>query len=194
MKKLKLKLIITEVVRSNTQKKLRKLASPIISKFRTSPQFGLFHSALVIGPWYLEWTDREFCEPKRIFSQAAILAFDVDSDLELTNVDSVIDKLSSIITRWNVLYKYNNLSKNCQHFCEEILDHLGIDHKMKFSGQLGDYLKKLKNNGCCDMIFTIDAKLKEKTGLKEDSKTFKTHKELDEFFNLIKKKLWWVYG
>jgi len=58
---------------------------------------------------------------------------------------------------------------------------------MKFSGQLGDYLKKLKNNGCCDMIFTIDSKLKEKTGLKEDSKTFKTHKELDEFFNLIKK-------
>jgi len=37
---------------------------------------------------------------------------------------------------------------------------------MKFSGQLGDYLKKLKNNGCCDMIFTIDSKLKEKNWIK----------------------------
>ena len=53
-KKIKIKLIIAEICKSDTQKALRKMLSPILTKLDYQQQFGMFHSALVIGPWYLE--------------------------------------------------------------------------------------------------------------------------------------------
>ena len=53
-KKIKIKLIIAEICKSDTQKALRKMLSPILTKLDYQQQFGMFHSALVVGPWYLE--------------------------------------------------------------------------------------------------------------------------------------------
>jgi hypothetical protein len=56
-KTIKIKLIIAEICKSDTQKALRKMLSPVLTKFDVQQQFGMFHSALVIGPWYLEWNN-----------------------------------------------------------------------------------------------------------------------------------------
>lgn len=48
--KIKIKLIITEITTSKSKKSLRKLISPFTTSLGLSPQFGMFHSALVIGP------------------------------------------------------------------------------------------------------------------------------------------------
>lgn len=49
-KKIKIKMIITEITTSKSKKSLRKLISPFTTTLGLSPQFGMFHSALVIGP------------------------------------------------------------------------------------------------------------------------------------------------
>jgi hypothetical protein len=53
--KLKIKLIITEIDVSKNARTVRHLVSPIAKAFNLSPQFGMFHSALSIGPWIVEW-------------------------------------------------------------------------------------------------------------------------------------------
>lgn len=52
-KKIKVKLVIAEICKSDAQKAFRKMLSPILTKLDLQQQFGLFHSALVVGPWYL---------------------------------------------------------------------------------------------------------------------------------------------
>jgi hypothetical protein len=54
-KTVKVKLVIAEICKTNAQKNLRKMLSPIMTTFDTNQQFGMFHSALIVGPWYLEW-------------------------------------------------------------------------------------------------------------------------------------------
>lgn len=51
--KIKIKLVLVETAKDKKAKTLRKLVSPIITKFGKSPQFGMIHSALIIGPWYV---------------------------------------------------------------------------------------------------------------------------------------------
>jgi hypothetical protein len=53
-KKIRIKLVIAEICKNSTQKAFRKLLSPVLTTFDTQQQFGMFHSALIVGPWYLE--------------------------------------------------------------------------------------------------------------------------------------------
>lgn len=48
--KVKVKLVIAEVAQTNARKNLRELISPILSKLDVLPEFGMFHTALIIGP------------------------------------------------------------------------------------------------------------------------------------------------
>lgn len=50
-KTVKVKLVIAEICKSDAQKAIRKLLSPVLTKFDHQQQFGMFHSALVVGPW-----------------------------------------------------------------------------------------------------------------------------------------------
>jgi hypothetical protein len=49
----KIKIIVAEVANSAFKKNFRKWVSPVLSKFDMLPEFGMFHSALVIGPWLI---------------------------------------------------------------------------------------------------------------------------------------------
>ena len=88
--KIKIKLVITEIHHTQNERNLRKICSPFANILNLSPEFGMFHSALSIGPWYLEWTNKSLCVPKKCFSNAALIALDIDSTLELVDVDYVI--------------------------------------------------------------------------------------------------------
>lgn len=48
--KIKIKLIITEIAHSEKEKNLRKILSPFADLFKVAPRFGMFHTALAIGP------------------------------------------------------------------------------------------------------------------------------------------------
>eukprot|EP01080_Neovahlkampfia_damariscottae_P001184 gene1184-10698_t len=183
--KIKIKLVITEIAKTNKDKTIRKILSPFASTFDLSPQCGMFHSALSIGPWYLEWTNRALCVPKKIYSQAALICVDIDNDLEVVDVDFVIEKITEVIARWNVLHPYDKKENNCQAFVDDILLSLDIDPHLKFKGQLGSYVKKLRTKGECKIEYDIPSVIREKCGFKHKTISFQNHKELDEFLKEV---------
>jgi hypothetical protein len=185
--KVKVKLVVTEISFSDKQKHLRKLVSPFISTFGIGPRMGLFHSALIIGPYYFEWTNKSLCVPKKVFSSAALIAVDVENTLATMDVDFVIDKVSDVIVRWNCVCKYDQSSNNCQVFIEDLLVALGID-QLKFKGQLAGFLKDMRTHGSCEPAFTISSELAKATGLSETKTKFESHKELDTFVQKIVEK------
>lgn len=48
--KIKIKLVIVEISHTKKEQNIRKFLSPLASLTGQSPQFGMFHSALVVGP------------------------------------------------------------------------------------------------------------------------------------------------
>jgi hypothetical protein len=51
--KIKIKLVIAEIAKTKRERTLRRLISPLMNTMDMSPQFGMFHSALIIGRKYL---------------------------------------------------------------------------------------------------------------------------------------------
>jgi hypothetical protein len=68
---------------------------------------------------------------------------------------------------------------------------LGLSDKTSYSGSLGKFLKQVKENGECDIKYTVPMEIMEKINFEGEYKNiiFKTHKELDEFTHKLMKAL-----
>ncbi|KAF0972599.1 hypothetical protein FDP41_008848 [Naegleria fowleri] len=183
---LKVKLVIVELHRTAAQRNFRKFLSPVLDTFNVVPQFGLFHSALVVGPWYLEWNDSSLIVPRKCYSGAAVLAADVDRSFKGPQVGEALEKISNIICNWNANMMYSQQKANCQHFVDEICLALGIE--LKFKGALGDYCEKLRTFGSCELNYSIPKELKEKCEFTKETWKFTSHSQLDDFVHTICKK------
>ncbi len=134
------------------------------------------------------------CIPRQIYSDKAIIVTDLSvpvGKLEDSR-ESVVDKLATVIAYWNANMSYNNIGStksntgNCQDFVEDCLEALGI--KLSFEGGLKKHLERLRKFGTADMVFELDESLRQKCGLSDQKVIrFTTHKELDDFVNLILK-------
>jgi len=58
---------------------------------------------------------------------------------------------------------------------------LGLNLDKLLHGPLGEYLKALRGKGQCDITFPISDEMREALEIKEKSKKFTTHEELDQF-------------
>jgi hypothetical protein len=96
-----------------------------------------------------------------------------------------VKKLSEIIVDWNINMKYKEnggdkkTEGNCQDFVEDVLKRLGMRHD--FSGPLGDFLRKLREKGTCDMEFNLNQDFREKFRITDKKVVFLTHTQLDQF-------------
>ncbi len=184
---LPIKLVITDMVQEEQQKKVRRIISPILSVLPNSlsPTFGIFHPALVIGNWYLEWSDLNLCIPRRIYSDKALIVTDIAAFVgEIKYTSEVIEKLAEVIAYWNANMTYSNYlrtadSGNCQSFVEDCLSALGMN--LEFKGELRNFLQKMRTKGTCEMEYEVDAEMRQKCNISEKVKKFSTHMELDEF-------------
>ncbi|KAL9649370.1 hypothetical protein ABK040_016197 [Willaertia magna] len=178
--KIKIKLIIAEICKSDTQRALRKMLSPVLTKLDFQQQFGMFHSALVVGPWYLEWNNSSICIPRKCYSSAAMVAADLEfKGMSTFDLNETIDKISKVIIDWNVNKEYSQRNANCQQFVDDLCKALGIP--IQFDGVLGDYLNDLRSKGQCEIYFPVSDNMKEEFGIKESKVYFHTHEELDNF-------------
>jgi hypothetical protein len=59
--------------------------------------------------------------------------------------------------------------------------------KLDFKGPLGQFLTNLRESGTCDMEFPMDNNFREIFKIKEKSKKFNTHEELDSFIHYLQK-------
>jgi hypothetical protein len=109
--------------------------------------------------------------------------------LELVDVDQVIESISQVITRWNSMYIYDRKTYNCQLFVDEILASLGIDVIQEYKGQLGEFLKKLRNKGECNIEYQIPHEIQESCQFKEKKIQFKSHQELDKFVQTVEQNV-----
>jgi len=144
----------------------------------------MFHTALIIGPWILEWNNSSLCIPRRCCSTAAILAIDVDNTIEKKmKIGFVVDALCEVISRWNIIKTYDRNKCNCLHFIEDVLDSLGISSKLSYTGALGNFIKNIREKGSSDWNYSLPEELIQKCHFKNDVKNinFKTHEELDNF-------------
>ena len=183
-KNLKVKLIITDT-NDDGMKNLRRLLSPVMTAFDFSQKYGMFHTALVVGGFKLEWTSGGLCIPRAIGSQLSLLAVDVDEIATVGDFNSTVDILADVITRWNSSMEYNqnkltSKSGNCQHFVEDLLSSLKIN--VEFSGPVQAYLKEMRTSGTCAMKFAMnDESFRTKFNIKETTIEFQTHEQLDTF-------------
>jgi len=177
----KIKLVIAEICKGDTQKAIRKMLSPVLTKFDHQQQFGMFHSALVVGPWYLEWNNSSLCIPRKCYSSAAMLAADLEFGGVQLDLDETIKKISKVIIHWNVTKHYNQSENNCQQFVDDVCVELGLNLGKLLHGPLGEYLKELRAKGKSDISFPISDEMRENLEIKEKSKKFATHEELDSF-------------
>ena len=197
---LKIKLVITEMDTEVFHRICRRFANTFSNTVRNS-KWGMFHTALIIGPWYLEWNDSSLSTVRKKSSSKAVFAVDIARIEGQREVNDVIDSVAQLCTVWNGYKVYENDSCNCQHFVIDLLDYLGLSDNFEQIQErfppLKEYITKLKKRGVCDMAYYVDEKIakaiKDSTttsrALKELVKNkkvkFTSHKILDEFVSFI---------
>jgi hypothetical protein len=183
---LKVKLVIVEIHNTTSTRTLRRMLTPIMDTFNISPQFGMFHSALVVGPWYLEWNDSSLIVPRKCYAGAAVLAADVDKFFKGPQVNEAIDRITRVICDWNSNKQYSQYGVNCQHFVDELCKVLEIN--LEFKGALGNFIQELRKTGQCELEYTLTPELQKILGVDYSRRRFKTHRELDDFVTMVRTK------
>ncbi len=182
--KIVVKLVITEILKTDEEKALRKFLSPILTTFDFQQQFGLFHSALIVGNCYLEWNNSSLIIPRQCYSSAAVLAADLEFGMlsHKLNAEQVMDRLSEIITKWNTKYMYDKRKYNCQKFVDEALSVLGIDlQQFARNSPINLFLTQLRDKGECNLSFPVHMDFREKLQMPQSEIEFVSHEHLDKF-------------
>ncbi|MHA1682591.1 MAG: hypothetical protein ACTSUE_16760 [Promethearchaeota archaeon] len=190
-KSLKMKLILIDIFKKKDKKKkmFRKIISPLISRMSSLKQeFGMYHTAISIGPWYLHWVTRGLVDPLTEFkSQGAMFVLDLEQkniyDMEKDDLIVFIESICHTCFQWNTRYVYSQLEGqkkgNCQHFVIELMDTLNLHiPKIKNIKNLFDSLRK---GGIRDIAYVPSAGFKKKARIKWTKRIFKSHSEIDKF-------------
>ncbi|KAG2388205.1 hypothetical protein C9374_001055 [Naegleria lovaniensis] len=198
---LKVKLVITEMDTEVFHRICRRFANTFSSTVKNS-RWGMFHTALIIGPWYLEWNDSSLSTVRKKSSSKAVFAVDIARIEGQREVNEAIDSVAQLCTVWNGYKLYENDSCNCQHFVIDMLEYLGLgdnfENILERYPPLAEYITKLKKKGVCDMAYYVDDRIAK--AIKESPQTsralkelvknkkvkFTSHTLLDEFVSFIK--------
>lgn len=191
-KYLKIKFVVVEIDNTTAKRVIRNVLSPFLTGFNMAPEFGLFHTAIIVGPFYLEWNDSGICIPRKCTSNTAVIASDLSTELIGPHVTISLNRLARIICHWNAYKIYNRTDNNCQVFVEELCKGLGFDLIQKYkNSSLGLFLQKMKKVGNCELKFYVNNELHQKCPwIKAEygnSIKFKSHAELDDFYRRVDK-------
>ena len=178
----KLKLVITELSDTMGHRIQRSVASKL---GQVNQEWGYFHTSLVFGPFYLEWTQNSIVTIRSRSSSKAVFVNDVHVFKTQESIDNAFKELASIICKWNGEMTYSSDKCNCQHFVSEVMRVLGVENKS--TGSIKYYLEKLKNEGACKMEINLSEPLKKEFGCK--TMKFKTHHEIDTFYVEAQRRL-----
>lgn len=137
-----------------------------LQKFLSSySNFGLYHSALIVGCYLIEWSRYGIVNIRNIKnSRKAEIYYD------LGEIDvSQIHDMCKVIIKWNKEKEYNRLNSNCQQFVTEVIEVLGL----KGLEEEKLLIERIKKSGI------IDTLLYEQTTGKP--LYFDSHEQYDEY-------------
>ncbi|KAF0982663.1 hypothetical protein FDP41_011593 [Naegleria fowleri] len=205
-KSIKIKLIVTDMHHHNkTKQTIRQIISPLLSPSTILPAFGMFHTALVISEFKLEWTDSSLCIPRKLTSQSSFFSADIEEITTASDLEDIVKKIAQVICRWNstMIYserrrkkKKKNSTKstslknypntgNCQDFIFDILESIGkkdvLEKLMSSDSPMGHYMRDMRKYGRCSMELKMNHLFRDKFGIKEKVVKFATHRDLDLF-------------
>ena len=106
----KIKLILVDTLKSDTQKNMRQFISPILAKMDKLPNHGIFHSSISFGPWILEFTDCGLCIPRKITSKMALLSIDISEIKGWDNIQQAVNRIAKVVCRYNTQVTYSRSS------------------------------------------------------------------------------------
>nr|CAG4711104.1 unnamed protein product [Naegleria fowleri] len=202
----KFHLVITEL----SENVIHRLQRTLAHKFgKVNQQYGFFHTALVFGPFYLEWGDSSLVTIRSISSSKAVLSHHIHTFQGATEIQQAMTNLAQLIAHWNGEMHYSTEKCNCQHFVLDVFKTFGISHMTNYGNNRGNsslkhYLERLKNEGCCKMELSLSEPLRKLFNSSNSllnhhnnnnnhqsitTMTFKTHQELDQFYWTIHEKL-----
>lgn len=69
------KLVISELRTTWAGRKLVHILSPLLTYFSLNTKWGIFHTAIVVGPWLLEWNTGEVVIPRKPVSSVSICTY-----------------------------------------------------------------------------------------------------------------------
>lgn len=191
-----IKLVITEITKKRTAQSLRKIIAPLSAVFakNDSLEYGIFHAALIVGTWYLEFNDSSLCIPRKMTSSMAIVNADIGSIYTTVGgLAEIADMLSEIAVEWNSTKTYKSFKVvagkvpetdddvNCQEFVETVLRALRV--KPVYGEAMESFLKQMRTRGKSNAVFRPSKAFRSEFNIKSKSVEFRSHPELDNFVN-----------
>jgi hypothetical protein len=120
--------------------------------FDFNKTFAQFKCALLIGPWYLEFTNTSICVPKRITSAFRTLFHKIPPIINLKEISlsDCAKKISKVVSHWNSNFVYKNHEPqkkkkegNCYSFITEILS-MFHEKEFQFHGCLNSFMNEIR--------------------------------------------------
>jgi hypothetical protein len=194
--KVKIKLAITEVDNAfsrGNKISLRKLISPFVSFMDYFPEVGMFHSALLVGPWLLEYNNSGLCIPRKCLSDKAILTVDITTVETTGNILELVENIAKFIIRVNGNVEYVASggdcvqTMNCQDFVDALLSHLKFEARIDKESPIGRFIHKLRTKGSSNLSFHPSEHFIQRFKLENSKVTFTTHTEIDQFVEKLMK-------
>ena len=110
---LRIKFVLTELDQSSHMRLIRRIGHTL--NFTGDSQFGMFHTALIVGNWYVEWNDNSLAIVRKNSSSKAIFAFDLAILTKDVDIRHCLDVIAKECCKWNGTMIYENKKANCQH-------------------------------------------------------------------------------
>ncbi|KAG2388929.1 hypothetical protein C9374_014329 [Naegleria lovaniensis] len=186
--RLKVRLVITELSETTQHRFLRTVGS--IAGFIGDAKYGMFHTSLIIGPWYLEWGHQSLASIRHRSSSKAILVTNVGEIKGIERVNQKLTALANVCTEWNATKMYDSKQCNCQHFTEAVIDALGmsIEYEQNIDVKTQKYLNKMKRYGAGQRVYKMGTDVKALL-LKEPKDEATLDDETCQFIHLMRKKI-----
>jgi hypothetical protein len=171
--------------------------STVFNTLRLPNELKYFHTALIVGPYKLEWNNTSVILPRKCML-SAIDSFEIG---EFVGEELITEKLKVIaetIADYNIYRTYDEISCNSQNFIDELCKKLEL--KVKFKNYLKRYINILRNEGKAECKYQIPEEILHKMihenvalatipnfdPVQSDGEiTFATHEQLDEVVNAI---------
>jgi len=136
------------------------------SWFDLLPEFGLFHTALIVGPHKIEWIDSSLCVPRPVQTTNAVLLIDIGIIQGSMHYKWIREKMAERIEWWNLNMNYSHRATsadweetkmgNCQQFVSDIIKHLNLDKQFrKQLKHVKPVLNRIVRNGDAIMELAI---------------------------------------
>jgi hypothetical protein len=143
---------------------------------------GQLYTVIVIGPYRIEWDETGIIIPKKsmISSPTAIKIETIRGE---ETIKHRVEELATEIARYNVLYSYNQTSRNCQHFIDDVC--LRLQLSLNVVGQLKTFVNTVREHGSAPCRYTIPERLATLMQEKDIKEEITSQEQLDHILQAI---------